>query len=110
MAEGNGRDAVDVVYRIEYSPAAEEHLRVLTARQRAVVFDAVDEQLAHQPGVETRNRKPMRPNPIAPRELRIGELRVYYDIGDKPEKVVTVVAVGIKDRDRVVIGGKEIDL
>jgi len=24
--------------------------------------------------------------------------------------VVTVVAVGVKDRDRVVIGGKEIDL
>lgn len=97
-------------YRIEYSPAAEEHLRVLTARQRAIVFDTVDEQLAHEPGVETRNRKPMRPNPLAPWELRMGELRVYYDIEEKPENVVTVVAVGVKDRDRVVIGGKEIDL
>lgn len=83
---------------------------MLSARQRAIVFDAVDEQLAHEPGVETKNRKPMRPNPLAPWELRIGELRVYYDIEEKPEKVVTVVAVGIKDRDRVAIGGKEIDL
>ena len=85
-------------------------MRALTARQRATVFDTVDEQLAHEPGLETRNRKPMRPNPIAPWELRISELRVYYDIGEAPEEVVTIVAIGVKDRNRVVIGGKEIEL
>ena len=58
---------------------------VHTARQRAIVLDAVDEQLTHQPTVETRNRKPMRPNPLAPWELRIGVLRVYYDVEDIPE-------------------------
>lgn len=97
-------------YRIEYSPDAEGHLRALTARQRATVFDTVDEQLQQEPAVETRNRKPMRPNPIAPWELRIGDLRVYYDMEEKPENLVTVLAVGIKDRNRVLIGGKEIEL
>jgi mRNA-degrading endonuclease RelE of RelBE toxin-antitoxin system len=82
----------------------------LTARQRATVFDTVDEQLQQEPAVETRNRKPMRPNPIAPWELRIGDLRVYYDMEEKPENLVTVLAVGIKDRNRVLIGGKEIEL
>ena len=99
-----------MAYHIEYSPAAEDHLRALTARQRAIVFDVVDEQLVHQPGVETRNRKPMRPNPMAPWELRVGDLRVYYDVVEEPDKVVTVVAVGVKDRSRVLIGGKEIEL
>jgi len=99
-----------LAYRIDYSPAIDEHLRVLTARQRAVVFDGVDEQLEHEPGVETRNRKPMRPNPLAPWELRIEELRVYYEIEELPEQVVTIVAVGVKDRNRVLIGGKEIKL
>ena len=99
-----------MAYRIDYSPATDEHLRVLTARQRAMVFDGVDEQLEHEPGVETRNRKPMRPNPLAPWELRIEELRVYYDIEELPEQVVTNVAVGVKDRNRVLIGGKEIKL
>ena len=99
-----------MAYRIEYSPATDEHLRVLTARQRTMVFDAVDDQLAHEPAVETRNRKPMRPNPLAPWELRIGELRVYYEIAEDPEQVVTIVAVGVKDRNRVLIGGKEINL
>jgi hypothetical protein len=69
--------AAALPYRIEYSPDAEDHLRLLTARQQAIILDAVDEQLTHQPTVETRKRKPMRPNPVAPWELRIGSLRVY---------------------------------
>lgn len=97
-------------YRIEYSPDTNDHLRALTARQRSIVFGAVDDQLANEPGKETRNRKPMRPNPIAPWELRVRELRVYYDIAEQPEPLVTILAVGIKKRDRVVIGGKEYTL
>ena len=64
-------------YRIVYYPDTREHLRYLTARQRSIVFDSVEEQLAHEPAIETRNRKPMRPNPLAAWELRSGDLRVY---------------------------------
>ena len=99
-----------MTYRIEYSTETDVHLRALTARQRSTVFDAVDEQLAHQPAVETLNRKPMRPNPIAPWELRVGDLRVYYDIAEEPKKLVIILAVGVKHRNRVLIGGKEITL
>ena len=99
-----------MTYRIEYSPATDEHLRVLTARQRSIVFDAVDEQLTHEPTAETRNRKAMRPNPLAPWELRIGELRVYYESMEDPEAVVTILAIGIKERERLLIAGKEIQL
>lgn len=83
---------------------------MLTARQRSTIFDTVDDQLGHQPGVETKNRKPMRPNSIAPWELRIGKLRVYYEFEEQPEKVVTVLAIGIKERDRVTIAGEEVEL
>src|SRR5215470_4224930 len=92
-------------YRIAYSPDAEEHLRLLTARQQAIVLDTVDEQLVHQPTLETRNRKPMRPNPLAPWELRIGNLRVYYDVEDTREPKVYIRAVGVKERNRVRIAG-----
>jgi mRNA-degrading endonuclease RelE of RelBE toxin-antitoxin system len=105
-----GEVPATVPYRIVYSPATEKHLRALTARQRATIFDSVDKQLAQQPAVETRNRKPMRPNPIAPWELRVGNLRVYYDIEDKPERVVNILAVGVKNRNRVRIGGEEVEL
>jgi len=70
----------------------------------------VDRQLAHQPLIETRNRKPRRPNPLAPWELRIGNLRVYYDVVEVPESIVYIRAVGIKYRNRVMIGDEEIEL
>ena len=70
----------------------------------------MDEQLVHQPTVETRNRKPMRPNPLAPWELRIGNLRVYYDVEEDPEPVVYIRAIGVKERDRVRIGKEVIEL
>lgn len=96
--------------RIEYSPEAIDHLRALTAHRRAIVIDAVEQQLAYQPTTETINRKPMRPNPLAPWELRIGVLRVYYEVVTDVESLVLVRAVGIKQRHRVFFGGKEIAL
>ena len=99
-----------MAYVIEYSPEAEDHMRWLTMRQQRVVLDTVDRQLLHQPNKETRNRKPMRPNPVAPWELRIGDLRVYYEAKDEPEPTVTILAIGIKERDQVRIGGERIKL
>lgn len=96
-------------YRIEYSPLSKEHLARLSAAQRRLVLDGVDVQLAHQPTTVTRNRKPLQPNPLARFELRIGALRVYYEV-DEMKRVVEIRAVGIKDRDRVFIGGEEIKL
>ena len=97
-------------YRIEYSPDAEEHMRTLTSRQQAIILETVEKQLTHQPTIETRNRKPMRPNPVAPWELRIGNLRVYYDVENEPEAAVYVRAVGVKQRNRVRIGREVIQL
>jgi len=74
------------------------------------LLDAIDLQLRHQPMVQTRNRKRMRPNPLATWELRVGNLRVYYDVLTDPEATVLIVAVGIKVRDAVQIGGEVVTL
>lgn len=97
-------------YRIEWDPSAEEHLACLGARDQSLVLDTVERQLAHQPTVATRNRKPMRPNPLAPWELRVGRVRVYYEVAEEPHRVVSIRAVGVKDRSRVLVGGEEIRL
>ena len=47
----------------------------------------------------------MRPNPLAP-----WELRVYYDVEETPEPKVLIRAVGLKERNRVRIGMKEFEL
>lgn len=96
-------------YEVVFTPMANRHRKALTAREQAIVVDTVSQQLVHQPGVNTRNRKELRPNPLAPRELRIGNIRVYYDYVDEPEKVVTIVAIGVKVGNRVFIGGEEFD-
>ena len=97
-------------FRIEYDPATEEHLVALSTREAGIVLDSVVGQLVHQPTVVTRNRKPLRPNPLAPWELRIGDLRVYYDVQVEPEPVVTIRAVGVKDHNRLRIAGREFQL
>lgn len=43
---------------------------MLTARERAMVLDAVEEQLGIEPTVETRNRKPMRNRTVRHIEAR----------------------------------------
>ena len=96
-------------YRIQYSPEAEDHLRSLTARQRSTVLDSIDQQLTHQPTTETRNRKPMRRNPLAAWEMRIGGLRVYYRV-QEAEHLIQVLAVGVKRHHRVYLGGKVVEL
>ena len=96
-------------YRIEFTPEADDHFGKVTARDRSTLADAIDSRLVHQPAVETRNRGRMEPNPIAEYRLRVGEMRVYYDVMEA-ERIVNVKAIGIKDRDRVFVGGKEIKL
>jgi mRNA-degrading endonuclease RelE of RelBE toxin-antitoxin system len=97
-------------YRIEWDPETVEHMACLSARDEAIVLDAVPVHLSHQPTVRTRNRKPMEANPVASWELRIGNLRVYYEVSEEPEAVVTIRAVGLKDRNRVYIAVEEIEL
>ena len=64
----------------------------------------------HEPLVETRRRKPLRPNPVAPWELSVGSLRVFYEVANDPRDTVRILAVGRKRRNAVVIAGKEIVL
>jgi len=82
----------------------------LTARERTTVLDAIGRQLLHEPLKETRQRKPLRPNPVAPWELRVGQLRVFYEVAGAESGVVRILAVGRKRRNVLVVGDKEIRL
>ncbi len=97
------------MYEILYVRSAIRQLRSLDARRRADVADAIDEQLRHTPDVQTRNRKLLRANTVAPFELRVGDVRVFYDVTHQPD-VVLVVAVGVKQGDVLRIEGEVIEL
>ena len=97
-------------YTVEFAESVQDYFLALTARDRTTVLAAVNRQLLHEPLKETRHRKPLRPNPIAPWELRVGLLRVFYDVVGAECGVVRILAVGRKRRNVLVIGGKEIQL
>jgi mRNA-degrading endonuclease RelE of RelBE toxin-antitoxin system len=99
-----------VAYAIRFTATAERHFDRLSAREQRTVLDKVRVQLRFQPDTETKNRKQLRPNPLAGWELRIGFLRVFYEIGSEAPEVVSVVAIGIKKGNRLFIGGEEMQL
>jgi mRNA-degrading endonuclease RelE of RelBE toxin-antitoxin system len=95
---------------VEFAQSVQAHLRALEARERAVVLSAIEHQLPYQPLVETRHRKPLRPNPIAPWQLSVEDLRVFYEVSAEANGPVRILAVGRKRGSILAIGGKEVQL
>jgi mRNA-degrading endonuclease RelE of RelBE toxin-antitoxin system len=93
-------------FAIKFAADVRQHLEALTAREQSTALAGLE----RQPLVETRNRKPLRPNPVAPWELRIGNLGVFYEVITGDPGVVRIVAVGKKEGNVVRIAGKEIKL
>ena len=97
-----------MAYRIQFAESAEKQFAQLTARQQAIILDAVKVQLRYEPFRETRNRKRLRPNPLAPWELRVGALRAFYEVDAGEADLVNVLAIGVKKGNRLFVAGKEI--
>jgi mRNA-degrading endonuclease RelE of RelBE toxin-antitoxin system len=99
-----------MAYAIEFAESVKEQLKALSARERVIVIEAIEEQLLYEPLTETRNRKLLRPNPIAPWELRIGFLRVFYEVASEQPDIVHILAVGRKEGNKLIIAGQEVEL
>jgi mRNA-degrading endonuclease RelE of RelBE toxin-antitoxin system len=97
-----------MAFSVIFAASVIEQLKAFSAGERAVIIEAIEQQLPHEPLTETRNRKPLRPNPIAPWELRIGSLRAFYEVTSDEPEIVRVPAVGRKRGHRLLIAGEEI--
>jgi len=97
------------MYEIEYTRSALEDLSGFKKREQQIIFSTVDEQLAWQPTLETRNRKPLRPNDLSQWELRIGQYRVFYDV-DAIVRIVAIKAIGKKKHNQLYIRGRKFEL
>jgi len=75
-------------YRTTLSPQAREHYHGLSAYDRAKVRDAIDDPLRHVPTAESKSRiKRLRDMRKPHYRLRVGDLRVFYDV-EKGEVIV----------------------
>jgi mRNA-degrading endonuclease RelE of RelBE toxin-antitoxin system len=99
-----------VAYEVRFADDVKGHLNALTIPERSATLDAIERQLLYAPLVETRNRKPLRPNPIAPWELRVGKLRVFYEVVPGEPGLVRILAVGKKERNILLVAGQEMRL
>ena len=101
-------------YDISYDQATKKHLRAIEAKYHSLIRTAIEERLQHEPGKETRNRKPLRqPAPFeATWEIRFGPdncFRVLYGI-DEEHRQVQIQAIGVKEGNRLLVAGKEVEL
>ena len=98
-------------FTLTFSPQAIEHFYRIESKYHGLLRRTIKEQLTYTPTEETRNRKPLeQPAPFdASWELRCGpdnRFRVFYDV-DSAVQAVWVLAVGMKERSRLLIGGEE---
>jgi hypothetical protein len=98
-------------FTLVYADEIKHHLRAIRKKYHALIQAEIEHQLLFDPEVETRNRKPLK-RPIsfgAEWELRLGpdnRFRVFYQAQPESHEI-RVLAVGEKDRNRLLIGGEE---
>ncbi len=97
------------MYEIEFTPEALGDISGFKKFEQQTIFAEIKTQLSHQPTVETRNRKRLRPNDVAEWELRINKIRVFYDIFEQGQ-IVKVEAVAYKQGNKLFLRGKEYKL
>ena len=100
-------------FTIILAPETLEHLDFIEAKDHRLIRKAIAQQLTFLPDQLTRNRKPLeQPAPFsATWELRFGpgnRFRVFYEV-DSRNRVINVLAIGIKHRNRLLIGGEEFE-
>jgi mRNA interferase RelE/StbE len=79
-------------FAIVLAPEVVEDLKKLTANVRAAVRTALETHLRHEPTKTSRSRiKRLRGMRRPQYRLRVGEIRVFYDVSDTTVEVLAIV-------------------
>ncbi len=93
-----------MTFQITVTEDAEVQMLALPVREQRVLEAAILARLQDRPTTPTKAIKRLRPNPLAEFELRVGDLRVLYNV--EASEVVLLVA-GRKVGNKLIVGGKE---
>ncbi len=99
-------------FDILYALQTKQHLQAIERKYHSLIRKNIEEQLQSEPENRTKNRKPLkRPGIFGSEwEIRFGpdnRFRVFYQT-DKEAGEVHIIAIGIKEGNRLFIAGKEI--
>ena len=79
-------------YEIILAPEAVEDLRSLDAHLRSEIRDTIETHLRHEPMKVSKSRiKRLRGLSQPQYRLRVGEVRVFYDVADESVEVLGIV-------------------
>lgn len=98
-------------FSIQFAPEVLQHLQAIPRQHHGLLRTVIHDQLLHTPLVQTRNRKPLAtPAPFAATwELRCGpnnRFRVFYAV-DEAARLVNILAIGVKEGNRLLVGREE---
>ncbi len=80
-------------YEIILAPEAVEDLRRLSARDRSTVRDAIERHLRFEPQKVSRSSiKRLRGINRPQYRLRVGEIRVFYDVSEDAVEILAIVS------------------
>ena len=91
-------------FQITITDLADSHLKALSAREQRTLESSILAKLQHQPSTPTKAIKRLRLNPLAEFELRVGDLRVLYNV---EESEVILLVVERKVGNKLIVEGEE---
>jgi mRNA-degrading endonuclease RelE of RelBE toxin-antitoxin system len=102
-----------VRFTLQFAPETLQHLRTIERKYHPLIQHALRTQLAYPPERETRNCKLLRsPAPYtAAWEFRFGpnnRFRAFFDV-DEDTQTVWILAIGVKEGNRLFIGSEEFE-
>jgi mRNA-degrading endonuclease RelE of RelBE toxin-antitoxin system len=79
-------------YEIIVAPEAVQDFKRLSARDRSIVRDAIEQHLRYEPEKTSKSRiKRLRGISRPQYRLRIGEIRVFYDVVEPDVEILAII-------------------
>ncbi len=79
-------------YEIVFAPEAVQDLKRLSARDRSIVKEAIELHLRYEPERTSKSRiKKLRGITRPQYRLRVGEIRVFYDVTGQTVEVLAII-------------------
>jgi mRNA-degrading endonuclease RelE of RelBE toxin-antitoxin system len=95
-------------FRISFKPSADDDLNHFSVSDQRIIIAAISEFLSSDAEIESRRRKRLKDNAVAPWELGVGDHRVFYDIDESAS--VMILAIGVKEHNELFIRGKKVTI
>jgi mRNA-degrading endonuclease RelE of RelBE toxin-antitoxin system len=79
-------------HEIIFAPEAVQDFKRLSARDRSIVRDAIEQHLRYEPEKTSKSRiKRLRGISRPQYRLRIGEIRVFYDVVERDVQILAII-------------------